>query len=254
MSNIYTDPEDLKKIREATKISTEILLELKDFTVEGVSAVDLERRADELIKKHKVISSFKGVPGLYSDYPSNICVMTNHEAVHAIPGSEDPFEDGDIIKIDMGIIYKGIYTDHGLTVGIGNISAEHQRMIETVELSVNQAVKEAKDGAYTGDISYVLGSISELAGFDVVTSYAGHGIGPFIHTDPSIPFKGEKGEGELLQEGMLLSVENWITDGDATLTVDADGWTDYTVDGSTSAFYELMILVGKRGPEILTKI
>lgn len=252
MTNIYKDSEEIKKIREATRISTEILMKLRDCTKEGMSPLDLDSKAGELMKKYKVKSSFKGVPGVYSDYPSNICVMNNDEAVHAIPNSSMSFEEGDIVKIDIGIIHKGIYTDHGLTVGIGTISEKHKRMIETVELSVRQAVKEAVAGNRTGDVSYVLGSISELAGFDSVTNYAGHGIGPFIHTEPSIPFRGEKGKGAELKEGMLLSIENWITDGDASLTVDSDGWTDRTVDGSISAFFELMVLVGKKNPEILT--
>lgn len=254
MTNVYTNPQDLKIIRDATKISNEILFELKEFAVAGITPKDLDKKAGELMLKHKVQSSFLGVPGIYSDYPANICVMNNEEAVHAIPNSDDSFIEGDVVKIDMGIIYNGIYTDHGVTVGIGNIAEDHQRMIDTVELSVKQAIKEAVHGNKAGDVSYVLGTITELAGFDSVTTYAGHGIGPFIHTDPTIPFQGEKGEGPVLKQGMLLSIENWISDGDASLTTDADGWTDYTIDGSVTAFAELMVLVRKGEPEILTQI
>lgn len=251
--NIFLKEKDLITIKEATTISKNILRELKSYVVAGVSPADIDIKTGELCEKFNVVSSFKGVSGFFSDFPSNLCVMVNDETVHAIPDSLDPLVSGDVVKIDMGIIYKGFYTDHGMTIGIEEISKEHKRMIQTVELSVNQAAKQAKPGKKTGDISYILGEVSKLAGFSSVTTYAGHGIGKTIHTGPNISFVGEKNTGEELIQGMLLCIENWITDGKAQLKTDRDGWTDRTKDGSISAFYEQMVIVDDQ-PIVLTRI
>ena len=180
--------------------------------------------------------------------------MVNDEAVHAIPSSTRGFESGDVIKVDFGIIFDGINTDHGITLGVGEISEKRKSLISTAELSVNTAIEQALDKAKTGDVSYILGEIALMAGFDSVSNFGGHGIGRKIHYAPSIPFYGDKNTGETLVDGMLLCIENWITEGSADLYLEDDGWTLKTVDGSYSAMYEHMVIVRKGKPEILTKL
>lgn len=250
--NIIKTEDEYKRVKRACDISVQILKELKSAVKVGVSPKDLDELAGELCAKHKVVPSFLGVPGVKSPFPSNLCVMVNDEAVHAIPSSEVGFVEGDIVKVDFGIIYEGINTDHGITLGVGEISNRRKSLIATAELSVNTAIEQAVAGAKTGDISYLLGEIALMAGFDSVSNFGGHGIGKKIHYAPSIPFYGEKGTGETLSEGMLICIENWITENSADLMLEDDGWTLKTTDGSYSAMFEQMIIVRKGKPEILT--
>ena len=250
--NIFKKSEDLLDIKKATDISKEILNDIKKLVVEGSSPYELDCKMGDLCRKFKVKSSFKGVNGDLSIYPSNLCVMVNDEAVHSIPSSNRQFESGDIIKIDLGIIYNGFNTDHGLTIGVGEISKENRKLINTVELSVMQAIKQAKPGKKVGDISQVLGDIVKMAGFNSINNYSGHGIGKEIHTDPSIPFTGIRNTGVTLEQGMLLCIENWITAGNTALKLDKDGWTLKLKDGSYSAFLEHMVIVDY-DPIVLTR-
>lgn len=250
--NIIKTEADYTSIKKACDISVEILRELRSNVKEGVSPKDMDELAGELCAKHKVRPSFLGVPGMNSVFPSNLCVMVNDQAVHAIPSSNVAFKSGDVVKVDFGIIYNEFNTDHGITLGVGEITSRRQSLISTVELSVNKAIEEAMPKAKTGDVSYVLGEIALMAGFDSVSNFGGHGIGKKIHYAPSIPFYGEKGTGETFQEGMLVCIENWITEGSADLILENDGWTLRTSDGSYSAMAEHMVIVRKGKPEILT--
>jgi len=250
--NILKTEEDYKTLRKACDISVEILRQLRDSVKIGVSPKDIDDLAGELCAKNKVLPSFLGVPGPKMPFPSNCCVMVNDQAVHAIPSSPIPFKSGDIVKVDFGILYNGFNTDHGLTIGLGKLSERKQSLIKTVEYSVDSAIKYAVHGNKTGDVSNVLGEISEMSGFDSVWDFAGHGIGRKMHYAPSIPFFGDKRKGEPLIDGMVICIENWITEESARLLLESDGWTLRTKDGSYSAMAEHMVIVRKKQPEILT--
>lgn len=252
--NIFTASEDISTIQKATEISSNILRQLTEAAVLGSSPYDINNLAKELCKKYSVKPSFLGVAGPVQSFPEYSCVMVNSETVHNIPVSKLPFANGDVVKIDFGIIYNNFFTDHGLTVLIGEASEKHKVLAATVKYSVEKAIKEAREGNFTGDISYVMESITKLAGFTPVENYCGHGIGHSIHESPSILFYGRRRTGEKLQLGMLICVENWITTGSGNLKLMNDGWTLKTIDGSISAMHEEMVLISKDGPKILTSI
>lgn len=252
--NIVKTEQEYTDLKKACDISVEILRELRTAVKVGVSPKDIDELAGELCAKHKVRPSFLNVPGTKFPFPANLCVMVNDEAVHAIPYSEEPFKDGDLIKVDFGIIYNGFNTDHGVSIGIGELSDRKKSLISTVELSVETAINYAIPGNRTGDISNVLGEIALMSGFDSVSNFGGHGIWKSIHMSPSIPFYGDPGEGEKLVEGLLICIENWITEKSAHLVLENDGWTLRTRDGSYSAMAEHMVIVRKGKPEVLTRL
>lgn len=250
--NIIKSEKDYYEIKKATEISVEILRALRAAVKEGVSPKDMDDLAGELCARHKVRPSFLGVQGIKSQFPSNLCIMVNDEAVHAIPSSENPFKEGDLVKVDFGVIYNGWNTDHGITLPIGEVSERRSILKSTVDLSVDTAIQNIRAGVRSGDISYVLEDISSMSGFGSVKDFGGHGIGKNIHYSPSIPFVGDRGEGERIEENMLLCIENWITEGSPDLLLEGDGWTLKTKDGSYSAMMEHMVIVRKDSAEILT--
>lgn len=250
--NIFTDPEDVKAIREAGKLSAKILKELRDSVKEGVSAKDIDDLAAKLCAENGVVAAFKGVEGISYPFPNSVCISVNDEILHGVPHASKVFKKGDVVKVDFGIIYKGFYTDHCVTVGIEPISKELQKLISTAKLCVDTAVKEAVVGKTVGDISFALQTVSELAGFDYVTSYCGHGIGKSLHEAPEVSSFGQKGAGAKLEDGMLLCIENQITTGIAEVDFAEDDWTLKSVDGSIGAMFEHMVIVREGKPEILT--
>lgn len=252
--NIFTDPQDVQTIREAGKISAGILKELKDSVVEGVSAKDIDDLAVRLCKDNNVKPAFKGVPGITYPFPNSVCVCVNDEVLHGIPSPEKIFKKGDVVKVDFGIIHKGFYTDHCVTVGIEPLSTKLQQLISTAKLCVDTAVKEAVVGKHVGDISFALQSVAELAGFNFVTTYCGHGIGKSLHEAPEVLSYGKRGSGVRLEEGMVLCIENQLTTGSAELEFNEDDWTLKTIDKSYGAMFEHMVMVREGSPEILTQM
>lgn len=250
--NIFTSVSDITQIKKAAEISSKILLELKRSAVEGSSPFEVNSLARSLCKQNNVVSSFFGVNGPKMPFPEYSCVMVNSETVHNIPSSKTPFQRGDVVKIDFGIIYNGFFTDHGTTVLIEPVLPVHQRLVSTANLSVKKAVEQACAGNTTGDIANVLGTITTLAGFTSVIGFCGHGIGKSIHESPSIPFSGNPKTGEKLLNGMLICIENWITTGSGRLNLQNDGWTLLTSDGSFSAMQEEMVLIENGKPVVVT--
>ncbi len=251
MKSLFKDKLSQQKVRKAADISMQILLDLRAHTVEGSCPLEINKLALSLCKKNKVIPSFLGVPGIKTDFPGNLCVCVNDETLHAIPFSKVPFKSGDIIKIDFGVIYEGIFTDHCVTVGLGHLDKEEIRLIETTKLAIQTAVKQAYEGNHVGDISNVIEQISTLAGFQSIHGYAGHGIGYSIHENPSIPYTGKPNTGPKLEKGMLLCIETQLSLGTGKLSLDKDGWTLRTIDGAKTAMFEHMVLVDSK-PEVLT--
>lgn len=249
--NIYKSKNEKQAVNEACRISVSILKQLRDFATIGVTPKQINELAGDLCTQNKVTPSFLGVKGPRNDFPGNLCVCINDETLHAIPFSTFPIEPGDIVKIDFGIIFESIYTDHCTTIGFGDLKDEERRLIDTTKLAVDTASKQAVTGNYVGDISYVLGNIAQMANFKSIRGYSGHGIGPSLHEDPSIPYEGSKGEGLLLEDGMLICVEVQLSLGTGKLRMDKDGWTLRTEDGAKTAMFEHMVLVGKEA-QILT--
>lgn len=251
-SNIKTAAE-LDMMREAAGVSTQILDELRKHTHIGVKPTEINDLAGELCAKHSVVPAFKDVKKPGSVFGGNLCLSVNDAVLHGRPFSEEPFNSGDLVKLDFGIIHKGYYTDQCVTVGLGEVSEEDTRLVNIGKFAVQSALKQAVTGNATGDIGNVIQTIAESAGFNVLKEYVGHSIGRSLWEDPQVPPYGKKGAGDELKSGMVLCIEAQIVAGSDETYVDDDKWTIYTEDGKKGVMFEYMVVVGDSNPELLTK-
>jgi methionyl aminopeptidase len=239
--------EELKILREAGKILSEIVKELKCSLKSGITTHNVDSKAEQLIKQHGVIPAFKG----YRGFPGCVCVSVNNEVVHGIPG-ERVLQEGDIVSLDVGIVYKSYYSDTALTVGIGQISPELQKLLDVTYESLYKGIEQAKENNHLSDISHVIQKYVEAKNFSIVREFVGHGIGKKLHEDPEIPNFGPPHNGPILKEGMVLAIEPMVNLGTWQTRIMSDGWTVVTLDGKPSAHFEHSVAVTKNGPEILT--
>lgn len=238
---------EIKIIRECGKIHAEIMNEIKKNIKEGVATKTLDDIARTLCSKFSVIPSFLGFQG----FPAAICTSINEEIVHGIP-SERVLRDGDILSVDLGVLYKGFHTDACQTFAIGNIPQETKKLINTTKNCLEKAISIIKEGIFLGDISNIIQKTAEKENFNIVKNLTGHGIGRKLHEPPQILNYGEKGTGYILQAGMILAIEPIITSGkDKNYTLD-DNWTIVSVDKMFSAHFEHTVLVTKNGSEVFT--
>lgn len=240
--------DEIGKIKTACLIVREIIESLKEVIKEGISTFDIERISVEMMEKNKVIPAFKG----YAGYPANICVSVNEEVVHGIPRKDKVLKTGDIVSIDIGVIYDGFYGDCADTFAVGEIDSIHKKLIDVTRQAFYAGLKEVRSGATTGDVGSAIQRFVEENGFSVVRAYAGHGIGKKLHEYPEIPNFGEKGEGETLREGMVICIEPMVNEGTYEVNILDDGWTAVTADGKYSAHYENEVLVLKEKGEVLS--
>ena len=209
---------------------------------------DIDHLGEEIIRSYGCIPSFKN----YCGYPASICVSVNHEVVHGIPSKKRVIQEGDIVSLDAGVIYKGYHSDAARTHGVGEISKEAKQLIEVTRQSFFEGIKYAKAGNHLNDISTAVQAYAEKFGYGVVRDLVGHGIGEHLHEDPEVPNFARRRKGIRLQAGMTLAVEPMINIGRPGVRWLDDEWTVVTEDGSLSAHYENTILVGEDGPEILS--
>lgn len=242
---------NLKIHRQAAQISTQILKEMVAMVKPGVLPNEIDRLAGKLCQEHGVQPAFKGVKNGHWVYEYNSCISVNDEILHGIPDDRRALKTGDLVKLDFGIIYQGMYTDQCVTVGVGKVSAEDKKLLEVGKEAVLSAVKLAKTGNHTGDLGHMMHQTAYRAGFDVLKMYVGHGIGEYLHLDPEIPAYGQPGEGKELKDGMVICVECQVVTGSDETFVEKNGWTVKTVDGGKGVMFEYMVLVGSK-PEILT--
>lgn len=255
--NIFTNPKEVETLKDVCKLSASILKEIRDFTEIGKTPKQINDLAEELCKKNKAIPAFKNNRGPKGLFPGALCVSVNEETLHTVPFSTRKLQSGDIVKLDFGIAYKGIYTDHCATLGLGELSKDEEKLIKTAKMCVDLSLRKAVTGNKVGDISSVMQNLCQLEGFDFVKDYSGHGIGRVedgFWQEPAVPSYGRPGTGFELKEGMVLCIENQITKGKADLELDYDGWTLRTKDGSKSAMFEHMVLVTKKEPIVLTNL
>lgn len=239
---------EIKIMRKAGKILAEILGELTEMVKPGITTQDLDDKAMALCKKYNVQPSFLG----YEGFPAAICVGVDDVAVHGIPSTEEILLEGEIISIDMGVILEGYHSDSAVTVAVGEIDTDAQRLMETTRLALKAAIKQAVEGNRIGDIGFAIENVANMAGFSVIKQMTGHGIGKELHEAPEVPCFGEKGKGEQLIAGMTIAIEPMINEFDSWIEFDADGWTTRTEDGGRSAIFEHTIVVGKKAAEVLT--
>lgn len=241
-------PEELQVMREAGSILASVVNEIKCSLKSGVTTREVDQKAEALIKAHKVIAAFKG----YRGFPACVCLSINEEVVHGIP-SDRVLKDGDIASVDIGIIHKGYYSDTAVTVGIGTVKKELQRLMDVTVESLHEGIDQARVGNHLSDISYAIQKYVEANQFSVVREFVGHGIGKHLHEDPEIPNFGPPHKGPVLKEGMVLAIEPMVNLGKAPTKILNDGWTVTTEDEKPSAHFEHTIAIGKETAEILTK-
>lgn len=240
--------EDILGIKTSCELVAYVLSELEKEIKPGVTTNYLNTLAEELTFRKGAIPGFKG----YRGFPRSICASVNSQVVHGI-SSDKPMDDGDIISIDFGILYKGWYGDSALTVPVGNISDTHKKLIKTTRECLNLAIEQSVPGNKIGDISYAIQNHAAKKGFDVVRGFTGHGIGKNLHEEPAIPNFGNKNEGYLLKAGMVIAIEPMLTEGSGDTITGKDGWTITTRDGGVAAHFEHTLAITKNGPVVLTK-
>ncbi|MBU3924457.1 type I methionyl aminopeptidase [Patescibacteria group bacterium] len=251
-------PQEIALIREGGKILARILEELGNAVEPGMKTIELDKLAERLVFKYGAIAAFKNYKPCFNHegqggYPASVCVSINEEVVHGIPGNR-VLREGDIVSLDMGVLYKGYFTDAAITVGAGKISPIARKLIDVTKKSLELAIGETKIGNHLGDIGWAAQSYAEKNGFSVVRDLVGHGVGKFIHEEPDIPNFGRPGAGLELKEGMVLAFEPMVNAGDYKVKTFADGWTFVTVDKSLSAHFEHTVAVTKNGVEVLTRL
>ena len=238
---------ELNYLRQSGKMLNSVKKTIKKNITEGITTKELDYIAEKEILDLGGKPGFKGLYG----FPGTICSSFNEEIVHGIP-SDRKIKNGDIISIDCGVIYEDFNTDSAFTLGIGNLPVKTSKLIETTLNSLHLGIKEAVPNNHIGDIGNAVESYSTNNGFSVVKEYVGHGIGKNLHEDPQIPNYGMKSTGPKIIEGMALAIEPMLIEGDEQTTIDNDGWTVKTKDGSMSAHFEDTIIITNSGNEIIT--
>ena len=248
MSVTIKSLREIELMREAGKLLGKAHDELGKAIRPGMSTKEVDRICEEIIRSYGCIPSFLN----YNGFPASICVSVNEEVVHGIPSKHRILQDGDIVSLDAGLIYKGYHSDAARTVAVGEISDDAKKLIEVTKQCFFEGIKFAKEGNHLNDISTAIGEYARSFGYGVVEELVGHGIGTELHEDPQIPNFPMKRKGIKLQAGMTLAIEPMINMGTCKVEWLDDGWTVVSKDRSLSAHYENTILITKDGCEILS--
>lgn len=238
-------------MRQSGRRLAEVVELLREAVKPGVSTLELDELAEIEVRKRGGVPAFKGYRVGRNVFHHTICASPNEQVVHGIP-TEGSLQEGELISIDVGLIYGGYHSDCAFTVAVGEPTPEVARLLDATRQSLYEGIAQARAGNRIGDIGHAIQSFIENYGFGIVREYVGHGIGRLLHETPSVPNFGKARKGLLLKEGMCLAVEPMITMGSYRTKVLKDGWTVVTKDGSLAAHFEHTIAITPRGPEILT--
>ena len=246
---IIKTPDEIRKMRESGRIAARVRDELAALVAPGVTTRELDRKAATLIESFGAKSAFLG----YHGYPGTVCISIDAEVVHGIPGDRR-IEMGEIVSLDIGVVYDGFVGDTATTVMVGVTDPDVVRLVRSTEQALVAGVAMARAGKRLGDLSHAIEEVAVRAGFSVVRDFVGHGIGRKMHEDPQIPNFGTPGRGPKLKVGMTLAIEPMVNLGGGAVKVLPDGWTVRTADGKPSAHFEHTVVIGEDGPEILTAV
>jgi methionyl aminopeptidase len=241
--------DEIAIMREAGRHVAEVLQILVDALRPGLIEKELDDIVRKEFRKRNVVPTFLGYA--YPPYPATVCVSVNDEIVHGIPGKRE-IADGDIVSIDLGCTHKGFVADSALTVGVGNVSAEAQRVMDVCKEAVWRGIGAARAGSRVGDIGHAIQTYVESEGLSVVREYVGHGVGRQMHEDPQIPNFGTPSTGPVLRPGMVIAIEPMVNLGSWQTKKDPDEWTVRTKDGSLSAHFEHSLAITDGEAEVLT--
>lgn len=242
---------EIETMARAGRIVADVLALVRERTVPGISTWELDRIAEEFIRSHNgATPSFKG---LY-DFPASLCTSINHEVVHGIPSKERVLEEGDILSVDVGVCVGGLHADSAVTVPVGSIAPEVQRLLDVTQRALTAGIAAVRPGNHVGDIGHAVQSVAESAGFSVVRELVGHGIGASFHEEPQVPNFGRPKHGPRLIPGLTIAIEPMINAGRREVRTLGDRWTVVTVDGSLSAHFEHTVAVTETGARVLTMV
>ena len=240
--------EEIRVLRDSGRILSAIVKELKCSLKAGMSTQDIDILAENLIRDFGVVPAFKG----YRGFPGCVCISINEEVVHGIPSGRI-LVDGNIVSLDIGIIFNNYYSDMAITVGIGTIRPELKKLLDVTRESLYKGIEKIRENNHLSDISHAIQSYVEANGFSVVRDFVGHGIGRMLHEEPEIPNFGEPNKGPILKEGMVFAIEPMVNLGDWQTKILNDRWTVVTKDEKPSAHFEHTVVITKDTPEILTE-
>jgi methionyl aminopeptidase len=247
---------EIEIMRSANRIVSEILAELREKVVSGISTADIDQTAATLIRKKGARSAFKGyqIRNGMVPFPATICVSLNNEIVHGIPSAQRIVRAGDVVSLDFGVIYQDFYGDAALTFAVGEVNQEVKRLLTTTAAALEEGIAQAWVGNRLGNISAAIQEKVESEGFSVVREFVGHGVGRRLHEDPPVPNYGVRDRGMRLREGLVLAIEPMVNVGKADVVMKSDGWTAVTKDGSLSAHFEHSIAITEKGPIVLSRL
>jgi methionyl aminopeptidase len=244
-------PREIDLMAQGGQILAATIQKLRDSVKPGVSTADLDRIAEEFIRSHDgAVPAFKGLYG----FPGSICASVNQEIVHGIPSKKRVLKEGDIISLDVGVGYKGYFTDSAVTVAVGPISASAVRLLDVTQRALEAGIGAAQMGNHVGDIGAAVQGVVEQAGFSVVRDLVGHGIGTEFHEEPQVPNYGKPKRREKLVPGLTLAIEPMVNAGGPGTKTLADKWTIVTLDGSLSAHFEHTVAITEDKPLVLTRV
>lgn len=255
MTTILKTQEEIEILREGGRRLANVIKAVSSEVRPGITTKELDKIAEDLIRAGGDVPAFLNYTpeGSHIPYPATLCISVNNEAVHGIPG-ETKLKDGDIVGLDLGLKHKGFFTDMAITVGVGEISENAKKLIETTKKALYIGIEQIRDGGRIGDIGAAIERFVAPTGFGIAKILGGHGIGKAIHEDPHIPNFGKKGSGPKLESGLLIAIEPIINEGTGKVVLDErDGYTYKTADKKLSAHFEHTVLITDKGCEILTE-
>ncbi len=240
--------DEIQVMAEANRIVAEVLVMLEKVVEPGITTFELDQMAEELCQKRKALPAFKG----YRGFPGSLCVSINEEVVHGIPSRKRRLKKGDIISVDFGTLYQGYYGDSAVTIPVGRINSEKEKLLKVTEESLSKAIEQVRIGNRVSDVSSAVQEHVEKNGLSIVRQFVGHGIGTLLHEGPEIPNFVQEGPSPRLLEGMVLAIEPMVNIGTHQVKVLRDNWTVITSDKKSSAHFEHSVAVTKDGPLVLS--
>ncbi len=246
-------PREIEVMRAANLIVAEVLAELCEHMHPGVTTAELDRIAEELTRRRGAEPAFKGYEVNGRVFPKSVCISINEEVVHGIPSEKRVLQEGDIVGMDFGVCYQGLYGDAAITVAVGQADPASQRLMQATREALWAGIEQVQVGRRLGDVSAAIQERVERDGFSVVREFVGHGIGKRLHEEPQVPNFGERDRGVRLREGMVLAIEPMVNAGGPDVVIKADGWTAVTRDRSRSAHFEHSVAVTEKEPYVLSQ-
>lgn len=247
-------PQEIEIMRAANVIVAEVLAELRERARPGVTTGELDHVAHEMTLRRDAVPAFKGYEVAGRVFPSSLCISINNEVIHGIPSQRRTLQEGDIVGLDFGVRYQGFYGDAAMTVAIGDVDAESERLMRATNEALWAGIEQVRAGNRLGQVSAAIQERAERDGFSVVRDFVGHGIGKRLHEEPQVPNYGKPDRGVRLREGMVLAIEPMVNAGGPEVFITQDGWTAVTKDGCRSAHFEHSVAVTPNGPYVLSQI